>query len=71
MDLVDLYLWGWVVTTIIAILAARKFRDDASPPELQSIAAVSLLAGALWPVLLLGVVELGSLQTVSRLRADS
>ena len=68
MDLVDLYLWGWVVTTIIAMLAAQKFRDDTSPPELPSVAAVSVVAGALWPVLLLGIVELGSLQTMSKLR---
>jgi hypothetical protein len=67
-DLVDLYLCGWVVTTTVAMLAAHRFGDDRAAPELQSLAGASVIAGALWPVLVLGIVELGSLATLSKLR---
>ena len=65
--MIDLYLWGWIVTTTVTFLAARRFADQRHAPAVQSLAGVSLIAGAVWPVLVVGVVELGSLVTVSKL----
>lgn len=65
--MIDLYLWGWFVTTAVTFLAARGFADERSAPPIESLAGVSLIAGAVWPVLVVGVVELGSLVTVSKL----
>jgi hypothetical protein len=64
---IELYFWGWIVTTAITFLAARRFADQRHAPAVQSLAGVSVIAGAAWPVLVLGVVELGSLVTVSKL----
>jgi hypothetical protein len=65
---IDLYLWGWIVTTAVTFLAARAFADERYAPPVRSLAGVGVIAGALWPVLAVGVVELGSLVTVSKLR---
>jgi hypothetical protein len=64
---IELYFWGWIVTTAVTFLAARRFADQRHAPAVQSLAGVSVIAGAVWPVLVLGVVELGSLVTVSKL----
>jgi hypothetical protein len=64
---IDLYLWGWILTTAVTFLAARRFADETSAPPVESLAKVSVIAGALWPVLVVGVVELGSLVTISKL----
>jgi hypothetical protein len=64
---IELYFWGWIVTTAVTFLAARRFADQRHAPAVQSLAGVSVIAGAAWPVLVLGVVELGSLVTVSKL----
>ena len=65
--MIDLYLWGWIVTTAVTFLAARMLGDERSAPPVESIAGISMIAGAMWPVLVVGVVELGSLVTVSKL----
>lgn len=65
--MIDLYLWGWIVTTAVTFLAARRFADQRQAPAVQSLAGVSVIAGAVWPLLVLGVVELGSLVTVSKM----
>ena len=64
---INLYLWGWIVTTAVTFLAARRFADQRYAPRVESLAGVSVIAGAVWPVLVVGVVELGSLVTVSKL----
>jgi hypothetical protein len=64
---IELYFWGWIVTTAVTFLAARRFADQRHAPAVQSLAGVSVIAGAAWPMLVLGVVELGSLVTVSKL----
>ena len=65
--MIDLYLWGWIVTTAVTFLAARRFADERYAPRVESLAGVSVIAGAVWPVLVVGVVELSSLVTVSKL----
>jgi hypothetical protein len=45
----------------------RRFADQRHAPAVQSLAGVSLITGAVLPVLVVGVVELGSLVTVSKL----
>ncbi|MBV9513445.1 MAG: hypothetical protein JO280_05280 [Mycobacteriaceae bacterium] len=63
----EFYLWGWLATTVLTFWLAHKFAEDRSAPPLDAVAVVSLIAGALWPVLAVGIVELGSLVTYAKL----
>ena len=65
--MIGLYLCGWILTTAVTFLAALRFADERSAPPVESLAGVSVIAGAVWPLLVVGVVELGSLVTVSKL----
>jgi hypothetical protein len=53
------YLVAGVVTASAAWLLGKRLRHDRRPAEHP--ASVSIVAGLLWPLLLLGVIELGSL----------
>jgi hypothetical protein len=58
MTWVWVYLVAWGVTTGVAFVASRRLGDRGQPAI--NVFFVSVLAGALWPLLLLGVVELSS-----------
>jgi hypothetical protein len=62
--MVLIYLSGWLVGAIAAYTAARHFyeRCEPSPHRLW----VSVVAGALWPLLLAGLVELSSLVVLTK-----
>ena len=57
------YLAAWAVTTAITFLASRRFGDRTRPD--RDVFAVSLLAGAVWPFVLVGVIELSSVAIYS------
>lgn len=60
---VTIYLIGWVVGTIGVYLASRRLNDRRDPATHQLL--LSAVAGALWPLLLLGTVEFSSLAACS------
>jgi hypothetical protein len=52
-----IYLCGWVTVSVAAFVVTDTFRvHDMSPGHGR--AALALVAGALWPVVLIGVVQL-------------
>lgn len=63
------YMLGWVLTSISLVLSSQMFaeRRRRQPHPV----AVSFVAGAAWPLLLLGVVEYGALAAAARLAPDS
>jgi hypothetical protein len=67
------YLIGWVVSTAVVYVASRRLNDPRNPAP--HILVLSAVAGALWPMLLLGVVEFSSLvacsSAASHLKTDS
>jgi hypothetical protein len=65
--LTAIYLGGWMLTTCAMLTTARKLPQNIRPPSSITFAGVSVLAGAIWPVLLVGVAELGSLVTYDKL----
>jgi hypothetical protein len=65
--LIAFYVCGWLATTALALVAAFGFRDRRQPPRLLSVAAVSVIAGALWPLLMIGVVDLGEIMSFAKL----
>ncbi len=60
-----IYLIGLVVTTIGAYAEGRWFLRDERTPTTHPL-AVAVLAGALWPLLLLGVVEVGAVVALQK-----
>jgi hypothetical protein len=63
MTWVWIYVAAWGVTTAIAFVASRRLGDRTQ--SAMDIFFVSVLAGALWPFLLVGVVELSSVAAYS------
>jgi hypothetical protein len=51
------YSIGWVLTAIATYITSRRLRAKGSPPDRRLL--VCLVAGAVWPLMLLGVVEIG------------
>jgi hypothetical protein len=56
--LIGLYLIGWLLVTFAVYAAGMRLTDRQVPAEHPLI--VSLAAGAVWPLLLVGVVELST-----------
>ena len=54
--LVVIYLCGWLPVTFAAYAASKRLADKRSPASRPLF--VSLIAGGLWPVLVVGMVEL-------------
>jgi hypothetical protein len=71
--LLNVYLCGWLVTTIGTLVAANRLSDRGmSRPRPLSLGSLAVLAGVLWPVLVVGVVELiAIIVVVRRMRAAS
>jgi hypothetical protein len=61
------YLGGWLVSSAIAFVAARHL-GDRRLPTVQTL-ALSLLAGAVWPLLVLGAIEVSSVAALSAARS--
>jgi hypothetical protein len=67
--LMFIYLSGWLVVTIGAYTAARHLNDRREPAPHPLW--VSVVAGLLWPLLLVGLVELSSLVVVTKAQSKA
>ena len=56
--LIVIYLGGWLPVTLAAYAAGKRLRDPHAPAKYPVM--VSLVAGALWPLLVVGLIELSS-----------
>ena len=54
----SIYLIGAAATALGAYAESRFFRDDADSAH-QNLVGVAVLAGLVWPVVLLGVMQFG------------
>ena len=66
--LVVIYLGGCMLTTLGVYAASRRWNDRRSPAP--NPLGVSLFAGAVWPLLLLGLVELGSVIVYAKVQSS-
>ncbi|MDT5178502.1 MAG: hypothetical protein QOJ95_2700 [Mycobacterium sp.] len=57
------YLGGWVITTLATFVAGRRLADGPTTPVTSL--GFSLLAGLVWPLMIVGVVELSSVAVYS------
>jgi len=65
-ELVVIYLAGWVMASV-ALLAASKRYSDGHSPAVHPL-GVSLIAGAAWPLLVVGLVELSSVVVLTKVQ---
>jgi hypothetical protein len=63
--LLTVYLCGWLVTTIGALVAVNWFSDRRTLSPLAR-GSLAVLAGVLWPVLAVGLAELVAIVIASR-----
>jgi hypothetical protein len=63
--LLTVYLCGWLVTTIGALVAVNWFSDRRRSSPLAH-GSLAVLAGVLWPVLVVGLAELVAIVIVTR-----
>lgn len=62
------YLAGWLLTSVAVYVAGRRLRADATPPRRP--VAMSFVAGAVWPLMLLGLIEVGALAVTEKAAHD-
>ena len=62
--LIVIYLVGWLPVTFAVYVAGKRLSDRRTPAEHPVL--VSLAAGALWPLLVVGLVELSSIIVCTR-----
>jgi len=67
--MVLIFLSGWLVGIIGAYTAARHLHDRCEPSPHPL--CVSVVAGALWPLLLVGLVELSSLVVLTKAQSKA
>jgi hypothetical protein len=56
--LTAIYLIGWLVTTVGVAAEGRRLRDESRPAPHPL--AVAVCAGAIWPLVLVGLAQLGA-----------
>ena len=64
--LILMYLGGSLVVSCAAYAAGRRLIDREPPPDHPLM--VSLAAGAIWPLLVVGLVELSSIIVLTRVQ---
>lgn len=61
------YAVAWTLTTVATHMAARRFTLIGDEPERTVL--TSIFAGALWPIMIIGLLEAVMLGLVASLRA--
>lgn len=62
-----IYLAGWIVATLGMYAASKRWNDRGSPAPHPLW--VSVIAGAVWPLLLVGMVELSSVVVYTKVQS--
>ena len=60
---VTVYLAGWIVATVGVFAAGNRLCEPGMPPSYRLL--LSIAAGAIWPMLLVGAVEFSSMAMYS------
>ncbi|AGB26159.1 hypothetical protein Mycsm_05995 [Mycobacterium sp. JS623] len=64
--LIAIYLIGWLPVSFAAYVAANRLADRRASADQPSMIVVSLAAGAIWPLLVVGLVELSSVMVLTK-----
>jgi predicted anti-sigma-YlaC factor YlaD len=60
-------LCRWLITTIGALAAADRVSGGESPPT-RVLLGVGVVAGALWPLVIMGLVQVAAIAIIARPR---
>ena len=66
-ELVVIYLAGWVIASVALFAASRRF-SETDCPAVHPL-GVSLIAGAAWPLLVVGLVEMSSVVVFTKVQS--
>lgn len=64
--LLGLYFCGWIVVSLGLYVAGRRFADPGSPAPHP--VWISFLGGAVWPLVLIGFIELSSVVVYTKVQ---
>ena len=64
--LIFIYLAGWLPVSFAAYAAGRRLTDSLTPARHSLMVMVSVAAGAVWPLLVVGLVELSSVMVLTK-----
>jgi hypothetical protein len=64
--LIVIYLTGWLLVSFTAYAAGRRLTDRQTPATHPTMVMVSVAAGAMWPLLVVGLVELSSIMVLTK-----
>jgi hypothetical protein len=64
--LIVIYLAGWLPVSFAAYAAGRRLTDGLTPARHSLMVMVSVAAGAVWPLLVVGLVELSSVMVLTK-----
>jgi hypothetical protein len=67
--LIAIYLIGWLPMSVAAYAAGKRLADRRTPADQPLMMVVSLAAGAIWPLLVVGLVEMSSVMVLTRVPA--
>jgi len=68
-ELIVIYLGGWMITTVGLYAAGRRLSDQRAP-ALHPL-AVSVAAGAVWPLVVVGLVEMSSVVVFTKVQSKA
>lgn len=69
--LITAYLIGWLPVTFAVYAAGKRLCDRRRAADDPLMVVVSLAAGALWPLLMVGLVELSSIVMLTRRSSET
>jgi hypothetical protein len=64
--LIAIYLIGWLPMSVAAYAAGKRLADRKTAPDQPLMMVVSLAAGAIWPLLVVGLVEMSSVMVLTK-----
>lgn len=64
--LIAVYLIGWLPVSFAVYAAGKRLADRQRAADDPLMVIVSLVAGAVWPLLVVGLVELSSIVMLTR-----
>jgi hypothetical protein len=64
--LIAIYLIGWLPVSAAVYAAGKRLADRRASADQPLMMVVSLAAGAIWPLLVVGLVELSSVMVLTK-----
>jgi hypothetical protein len=69
--LIAVYLIGWLPVSFAVYAAGKRLADRRRAADDPLMLTVSLAAGAIWPLLVVGLVELSSIAMLTRSSSET